>query len=265
VRLELHFAGTIAREAGALLRGLAATSRAATTKGSRVDLVTEADRRSEALLLERIAREYPDHGVLAEEGSARKARSRFRWVLDPLDGTTNFAHGFPHYAVSIALEEDGVAVAGVVYDVCRGELFAAERGGGAFLNGHPIRVSGVSDLQHALLATGFPYDRHVSPANNLDHFRNLELRAHGVRRAGSAALDLCYVGAGRFDGFWEMKLQRWDVAAAALVVAEAGGTLTDFAGGAFDGSGLETVATNGLVHAELVAALAGGLRPEPRS
>jgi myo-inositol-1(or 4)-monophosphatase len=261
MRREAHFAADIAREAGALLRGLAAADHVPQAKGSDIDLVTEADRKSEALLLSRIAAEFPDHGVLAEEGSSRPRRSPFRWVLDPLDGTTNYAHRFPHYAVSIALEENGVAVVGVVYDVCLGELFSAERGAGAFLNGQRLAVSKTPDLAHALLATGFPYDRKESAANNLDHFAHIELCAQGVRRAGSAALDLCYVAAGRFDGFWEMKLGRWDVAAGALCVSEAAGRLSDFAGAPWNGEGREVVATNGLLHDELVEALRGGKRP----
>jgi myo-inositol-1(or 4)-monophosphatase len=264
VRSEIQFAADVAREAGALLRGLAPGTRALATKASEIDLVTEADRRSEALILTRIAAEYPDHGVLAEEGSGRPARSLFRWIVDPLDGTTNYAHGFPHYAVSIALEEKGRVVGGVVYDVPSGELFVAERGQGAYLNQARLRVSQVTGLSQALLATGFPYDRQTSEANNFDHFVAMKKRAQGVRRAGSAALDLCYVASGRVDGFWEMKLQPWDVAAGALLVSEAGGRLSDFAGGPFDGTGLEVVASNGLVHDEILAVLRGGKRPERR-
>lgn len=261
LRPELQFAAELARETGALLRGLAESARAADSKRTEVDLVTEADRRSEALIVSRIGREYPDHGVVAEEGGGRPQRSAFRWLVDPLDGTTNFAHGFPHYSVCLALQENGSPVVGVVYDVCLGELFVAERGRGAFLNGQPITVSPVCEVRQALLGTGFPYDRHTSPVSNFDHFVTVQKAAQGVRRAGSACLDLCYVACARFDGYWEMKINPWDVAAGALLVTEAGGRVSDFAGGPFDGSGLETVATNGLIHDELVALLRGGLRP----
>jgi myo-inositol-1(or 4)-monophosphatase len=261
LRPELQFAAELARETGALLRGLAESVQAANSKRTEVDLVTEADRKSEALLVDRIAREYPGHGVVAEEGTGRPQRSAFRWLVDPLDGTTNFAHGYPHYAVSLALQENGTTVVGVVYDVFLGELFVAERGRGAFLNGQPLRVSSVSEIRRALLGTGFPYDRQTSPVNNFDHFVTVQKAAQGVRRDGSACLNLCYVACGRFDGYWEMKLNPWDVAAGALMVIEAGGRVTDFAGGLFDESGLETVATNGLLHDELVALLRGGLRP----
>jgi myo-inositol-1(or 4)-monophosphatase len=264
-RHELQFAAEAAREAGALLRGLGERRLAAEVKHSDIDLVTEADRRSEALLLERLSKEFPDCAFLAEEGGGREAASggaaRARWIIDPLDGTTNFAHGFPHYSVSIALEEDGVVTLGLVYDVCKGELFAAERGLGAWLNGKPIRVSAVGALSKALLATGFPYDRKTSEHNNLDHYARMKMRCHGIRRAGSASLDLCYVAAGRLDGYWEMKLKPWDVAAGALVVLEAGGALSDLRGGPFDWTGASTIASNARIHGEIATVLAEGALP----
>jgi len=260
-RHELQYASEIAREAGALLRGFAERGVTWERKLSDIDLVTEADRAAEDLIVSRLTKEFPSHGILAEEGSCKAGAGVHRWIIDPLDGTTNFAHGFPHYGVSIALEENGVIVCGVVYDVSMGELFAAQRGLGAWNNGKALHVSKVADLGMSLLATGFPYDRRTSPLNNLDHFSNMKPEVHGIRRGGSASLDLCYVAAGRLDGYWEMKLKPWDVAAGALVVHEAGGQLSDLRGGEFDWSGAQTVASNGLVHDAIVAVLQRGLLP----
>lgn len=260
-RYELQYASEVAREAGALLRGIGQRRPEAVEKLGDLDLVTEGDKRSEELIVRRLSEEFPEYGILAEEGSERKGAGVLRWIIDPLDGTTNFAHGFPHYSVSIGLEEHGEMVAGVVYDVCKGELFAAERGLGAWLNGTPLRVSPVVELGKSLLGTGFPYDRKTNPVNNLDHYARLKLRCHGIRRGGSAALDLCYVAAGRLDGYWEMRLRPWDVAAGALIVLEAGGRLSDLRGGAFVWSGAQTVATNGAIHDVLLGALAEGLLP----
>lgn len=260
-RMEVQVAAEVAREAGALLRGLADSGLRAELKASDVDLVTEADRRSEALVTRRLREHFPDCGIVAEEGTAQPSTSGVCFIIDPLDGTTNFAHRFPHYSVSITIEEHGVVVGGVVYDVPKGELFSAERGLGAWLNGSPLRVSEVESLDKALLATGFPYDRKTSPLNNLDHYARLKMLTHGIRRAGSASLDLCYVAAGRLDGYWEMKLKPWDVGAGALVVVEAGGRVSDLRGGPFDWSGAQTVATNGRFHDALLAELAHGLLP----
>jgi len=223
-----------------------------------VNLVTDADRRAEEAIVHTIRVEYPSHQVLAEErGLQAKEPSPFKWVIDPLDGTTNFAHGFPAYCVSIGLEYQGRGILGVVFDPTRQELFVAEAGRGAFLNGTQIHVSRTPKLDAALLVTGFAYDIRESPHNNLDHFARFALRAQGIRRTGTAALDLCYVAAGRFDGFWELKLQPWDTAAGALMVLEAGGRVTDFKGGPFSIYGREIVASNGDIHDAMLAILSG--------
>lgn len=226
-----------------------------------VDLVTNFDRRAQDLIYDRLSATFPEHGFLAEEGLSRREKSEFRWVFDPLDGTTNFAHRFPIFTVSIALEHQGSIVLGVVYDPMREEMFQAVKGEGAWLNGRRISVSSVADLDGSLLATGFPYDLRESPVNNITHFNHFLTRAQAVRRCGSAALDLCYVGCGRFDGFWELKLKPWDQAAGALIVEQAGGRVSDFAGGAFDITGRECLASNGLVHEGMIRVLALGNGP----
>jgi len=221
-----------------------------------VNLVTEADRRSEQAVVERIRKSYPGHRILAEErGLESHGESPYQWVIDPLDGTTNFAHGFPLYCVSIGLEYDGRIILGVVLDPTRSELFTAELGHGAALNGQPISVSKTSRLAAALLVTGFAYDIRHSANNNLNHFSRFSLKAQGVRRTGAAATDLCYVAAGRFDGFWEMKLHSWDMAAGSLIVTEAGGRMSDFKGGEFSIYGEELIASNGRIHEEMVRIL----------
>lgn len=221
-----------------------------------VNLVTDADKESEQAIIDTIRRAHPRHGILAEErGMESGVASPYKWVIDPLDGTTNFAHGFPVYCVSIALEYRGTVVLGVVLDPTRRDLFVAVSGQGAMLNGTRIRVSHSSALDAALLVTGFAYDIRESTHNNLDYFSRFCLRARGVRRTGSAALDLCYVAAGRFDGFWEMKLHSWDVAAGSLMVTEAGGHMSDFKGGAFSIYGEEMVASNGSIHGQMLAVL----------
>lgn len=221
-----------------------------------VNLVTEADRRSEQAIVETIRQRYPNHRILAEErGLEARGESPYQWVIDPLDGTTNFAHGFPLYCVSIGLEYQGQIILGVVLDPTRQELFTAELGHGATLNGQPIAVSKTSRLDAALVVTGFAYDIRHSDENNLNHFSRFSLRAQGVRRTGAAAIDLCYVAAGRFDGFWEMKLHSWDMAAGSLIVTEAGGRMSDFKGGAFSIYGAELIASNGLIHDAMAAVL----------
>jgi myo-inositol-1(or 4)-monophosphatase len=221
-----------------------------------IDLVTALDRRAESLVVERIRAAFPDHTILAEEGSDGGSSPRDRWLVDPLDGTTNYAHGYPFFAVSIAYEHAGRIVVGVIYDPLQDELFVAEAGGGAWLNDRPLRVSTTTRLVDSLLITGFPYDRALFPAA-LRLWDAFMVRAQAVRRAGAAALDLAYVAAGRGDGFWERPLQPWDMAAGSLIVTEAGGTISSYAGGPFDPFGREIVATNGPLQAVLLAAVNG--------
>ena len=240
----------IAREAGALLMEYFHRNVTVEYKGE-ADLVTVADRKSEALIRERIRQRWPAHDILGEEEGLKDTGSEYRWYVDPLDGTTNFAHGYPVFCVSMALEFKGTRIAGVVYDPTRDELFSAARGTGAYLNRHRIHVSKVARLAECLVATGFPsHKRHKNP--NIFFYHQITLRTHGVRRAGSAALDLCCVACGRFDGFWEFNLNPWDTAAGVLIVEEAGGKVTDFSGGPFQLNSRETLASNGLVHAALV-------------
>jgi myo-inositol-1(or 4)-monophosphatase len=252
-------ASAIAREAGARLRDFFSQGVATEYKGD-VDLVTVADRTAEALIRERLAAAFPEHGIYGEEGTRDRLQGEFRWYVDPLDGTTNFAHGFPHFCVSLGLEQrpaslspeqDGTLVAAVIYDPLRDELYAAERGRGALFNGKPMRVSRNPELAVALVATGFPSrKRHHSP--NVHFYQEFTLRSHGVRRAGSAALDLAYVAAGRLDAFWEFNLNPWDTAAGILLVEEAGGQATGFSGQSFRLDSREILVSNGLIHAELL-------------
>jgi myo-inositol-1(or 4)-monophosphatase len=240
----------IAREAGALLITYFRQNVKVEYKGE-ADLVTIADRKSEALIRERIREQWPTHDVLGEEQGLADTGSDYRWYVDPLDGTTNFAHGFPVFCVSMALEYKGRRIAGVIYDPTRDELFAAEQGSGAYVNQQRISVSKISNLAECLVGTGFPsHKRHKNP--NIFFYHQITLRTHGVRRAGSAALDLCNVACGRFDGFWEFNLNPWDTAAGVLIVEEAGGRITDFSGGPFQLTSRETLASNGLVHSALL-------------
>jgi myo-inositol-1(or 4)-monophosphatase len=245
------------REAGAMLRGNLDRRPEASYKGA-VDLVTECDLAAQEILARRLTAAFPDHGILAEEGLARPGRSGCRWVVDPLDGTTNFAHTFPIFCVSAALEERGRTTLGLVYDPMRDEMFSALEGRGAFLNGRQIRVSDVGDLGKSLLATGFPYDVRTSSVNNVDYWTRFLLRAQAVRRCGSAAMDLCYVACGRFDGFWELKLKPWDVAAGVLIVREAGGRVTGLDGGEHCLETPDTLASNGLIHQAMIDVLGCG-------
>lgn len=240
----------MAREAGSLIMGHFRQHVKIEYKGA-VDLVTIADRTSEALILERIRKQFPTHDVMGEEGTRIESGSEYKWYIDPLDGTTNFAHGYPVFCVSLAVERSGQRVAGVIYDPTRDEMFSAELGGGSRLNGAVIRVSSMSNLGECLLGTGFPSQkRHKNP--NIFFYHQLTLRTHGVRRAGSAALDLCNVASGRYEGFWEFNLNPWDTAAGVLIVEEAGGRVTDFSGGPFQIASHETLASNGLVHQALL-------------
>ena len=240
----------IAREAGALLMQHFDRHIKIEYKGE-ADLVTVADRKSEALIRERIRAKWPTHDILGEEEGLRDTGSDYRWYVDPLDGTTNFAHGFPVFCVSMALQHQGKTIAGLCFDPTRNELFAAERGNGAFLNDERIHVSRVERLAESLVGTGFPsHKRHKNP--NIHFYHQITLRTHGIRRAGSAALDLCYVACGRLDGFWEFNLNPWDTAAGVLIVEEAGGKVTNFSGGAFELHSRETLASNGLIHDALM-------------
>ena len=240
----------IAREAGALLMGYFRQHVKVEYKGD-ADLVTVADRNSEILIRERLRQHWPTHDILGEEGGLQDTGSDYRWYVDPLDGTTNFAHGFPVFCVSMGLDYRGSRIAGVIYDPTRDELFAAEQGSGAYLNQQRIHVSKTAKLSECLLGTGFPsHKRHQNP--NIFFYHQLTLHTHGVRRAGSAALDLCCVACGRYDGFWEFNLNPWDTAAGVLIVQEAGGMVTDFRGGPFQLHSRETMASNGLVHPALL-------------
>ena len=222
-------------------------------KTSRVDLVTDYDKRSEEAIIEAIRERFPEHGILSEERAPEEGNG-YRWIIDPLDGTTNYAHNYPFFAVSIALEREGRLLLGVVYLPVFEELFFAERGRGATLNGEPIRVSRTPKLREALLATGFPYAIERIGLN-LKLFERFIYRAQAVRRDGAAAPDLCYVACGRFDGFWELDLKVWDIAAGVLIVEEAGGRVSDFSGNELDLYGNEILASNGLIHEEMLEVL----------
>jgi myo-inositol-1(or 4)-monophosphatase len=258
-----HLAAQIATEAGALLRDFYAQG-VETEYKTDVDLVTVADRTSEQLILDRLAATFPEHGIYGEEGTRHHIEREYRWYVDPLDGTTNFAHGFPAFCVSLGLEHrppgtapeaDGTLVAGVIYDPLRDELFVGERGQGAYLNGKRLHVSRAAQVGETLLATGFPSRaRHMNP--NAHMYHEITLRSHGVRRAGSAALDLAYTAAGRIDGYWEFNLNPWDTSAGVLLVLEAGGTVTGFDGQPCQLNSREVLASNGLIKDELLAIFA---------
>lgn len=255
----LNFAIQIAREAGGILIDRLGRALQVFQKGD-IDLVTEADLASEKLLIERINSHYPRHRILAEESGASEGvgavpgEGEWRWIIDPLDGTTNYAHGYPCFCVSIGVERAGRIEMGVVYDPTRDELFAAERGRGATMNERRVRVSAVEDLNRAMLCTGFPYNVRERPDFARD-FTNFTLQAQAVRRDGSAALDLAYVACGRFDGFWENGLNPWDVAAGLLLIEEAGGRVTDFRGGPLDIYTPKVLASNGLLHEAMLRVL----------
>ncbi|MGE5172701.1 MAG: inositol monophosphatase family protein [Betaproteobacteria bacterium] len=250
----LIVASEAARKAGRILRDNVNGRRKITYKGD-INLVTEMDMQSEHVVVETLLASFPGHGIIAEEETTIRNESGFMWIIDPLDGTTNYAHGYPCFSVSIALEHDGEIIVGVVYDPMRDELFSARKGQGSALNGKKIRVSDADALIKSLLATGFPYDRTVSDKNNLDYFHNLLMASQEVRRDGSAALDLCYVASGRFDGFWELKLKPWDVAAGSLIVTEAEGLVSDLSGNKFDVHAEEILASNGRIHRQMVETL----------
>jgi myo-inositol-1(or 4)-monophosphatase len=262
-----------AKAAGRLVNGFRGRVRhgrmAVTYKGA-VNIVTEADRQAERLITEMIRKVYPDHIIIGEEGAGTAPTPPVSpagepiWFVDPLDGTTNFAHGFPFYCVSIGVEVSGRVAVGVVYDPVRRELFSAIQGKGAFCNGRRLRVSETEKLDQSLLVTGFAYNIRTSRRNNLGHFSRFSLRCRGVRRTGSAALDLCYVADGRLDGFWEMNLWPWDTAAGSLIVEEAGGRMSGFDGQPYELRGHELIASNGWIHEEMVGVLRLGDRIDPR-
>jgi len=250
----MAFAVSTARAAGKLLKARFNNRHTISYKGE-IDIVTEADRLSEDLIVSRIRKRFPDHDILTEESKGLDRGSNYRWIIDPLDGTTNYAHGFPVFCVSIALERDGDIMLGVIYHPMLRELFVAEKDRGAFLNGLRLSVSGTSSLSRSLLATGFPYDLRRNADNNMNYFIGMAARARAIRRAGSAALDLAYVAAGRFDGFWELKLHPWDTAAASLMVREAGGAVSDISGNPYQFSSSAIVASNGRVHRAMLRLL----------
>lgn len=244
----------LAYRAGAILRAGLEKERSVELKG-RGNMVTDIDHASEDLIVSAIRSHFPDHRIVAEEGGGIDQSSTYTWLIDPLDGTNNYAHGFPFFAVSLAVLEHGEPYIGVIYDPLRDELFSAQRGQGARCNGRRLHVSTTAKLDQAFLTTGFPYDRFVDSNNNLAEFQRLLLRAGDVRRPGSAALDLCYVAAGRSDGYWEMKLNPWDTAAGILMVQEAGGKLSDWQGEPLDVWTNRVVASNGFIHQELIDVL----------
>jgi myo-inositol-1(or 4)-monophosphatase len=243
-----------AKEAGDLLMRMQNEHLVIEKKGE-VNLVTRADRDSEALIRRIIAESYPDHDFRAEEGTEASHKSKFLWLVDPLDGTTNYAHRFPVWCISICLLEHRNPIAGCVYNPHDDELFTAEKGRGAFLNGDKIAPSRTSKLSEALLATGFPYDIRETSSNNIKEFSRFALEAQAIRRAGSAALDFAYLACGRFDGYWEFKLSPWDIAAGSLLAGEAGCKVTNWAGGEFDIFSGEVLSSNGLIHDEMLAVL----------
>jgi myo-inositol-1(or 4)-monophosphatase len=261
----ITIAERLVREAGAILLEGWGSAKAVEHKGA-IDLVTEFDRRSEAHIVSGLRRAFPEHAIRAEEGSGSTAAGEYEWLVDPLDGTTNFAHGFPIFAVSLALqkktpgflEKPGVLLVGVIYDPLRDEMFAAEAGRGAALNGSPLRVSAQTELGKSLLATGFPYDVRTNPHNNFAQFIQFQLRAQAVRRAGAAALDCAWVAAGRLDGYWEFRVNAWDIGAGALIVREAGGRVTT-AGGDENFLGRDSIlASNGHIHEQMLRVLREG-------
>jgi myo-inositol-1(or 4)-monophosphatase len=243
-----------AKEAGELLLGKLNTCLNVAHKGI-INLVTEADLESEKLIVGRLRQRFPTHSILAEENHSDVPAGEICWIIDPLDGTTNYAHGFPLFTVSIGLQVSGELRWGAVYSPVSGELFTAQKGSGAFCNGSPIHVSTVESLGASLLCTGFPYDIRTSPQNNLENFCAFALKSQGIRRTGTAALDFCFVASGRLDGFWEQKLNPWDCAAGYLIVSEAGGAVTNYRGEPASIYGREVVASNGLIHNEMLTVL----------
>jgi myo-inositol-1(or 4)-monophosphatase len=256
----LNIAIEAAKEAGKYLKySVGKVKSVEMKKGEERNLVSEIDKTSEAKIISIIKRHYPNHAILAEESGASSMSADYKWVIDPLDGTTNFLHGLPIFCVTIAIEYKGEIVAGVVYDPNLEELFTAERGSGAYCNGKRMRVTQTSDLISSLLVTGFPYDIAQNPDNAVGHFVNFLMEGRGLRRLGSAALDLSYIAAGRFDGFWEVNLNPWDMAAGVLFVQEAGGKVTDFSGVPSSIYNKQVLATNGVIHDAMLQILKKGM------
>jgi myo-inositol-1(or 4)-monophosphatase len=253
----LQVAVAAARAAGRILKERADRIGTIQYKGE-IDPVTEVDLLCEQEVIGRIQKAFPDHAFLAEESGATAGDADHLWIIDPLDGTVNYAHGYPCYCVSIGYQRKGEVVAGVVYNPCLDELFVAGKGQGATLNGQPIAVSTTTDLKQSLLATGFPYDINESEDNNLDHFQNFITACQAIRRPGSAAMDLCYTAMGRFEGFWELKLHPWDYAAGWLMIEEAGGQVTRFDGSPFQMGDRSILASNGHIHEAMVDVLMKG-------
>lgn len=254
-RPELNTVIDIIKGAGEIVRSHYGRAHQIEHKGV-IDLVTETDMESEAFILRELARHYPSHSVVAEESGAAGDNTAQRWYIDPVDGTTNFAHHIPVFAVSMAYEENGRLTMGVIYEPMRDELFTAERGGGFHINGVPARVSDKDKLIESLLVTGFRYDIQTNPDNNLDHFAHFATRVLSLRRLGSAALDIAYVAAGRFDAYWELGIKPWDIAAGIVMVEEAGGIVTDLHGGSdYFKQPYAIVASNGLLHDQIIAEL----------
>ena len=256
--IEVVFMLTIAieaaREAGTfLLENVGKIKNIERKIGQETNLVTEIDKQSEALIIKKIQQHFPDHAILGEESGAHAQKSEYRWIIDPLDGTTNFTHGVPIFCVTIGIEHAGEIIAGVIYDPNTNELYTAEKGKGAFLNGKRIYVSKTETLINSLLVTGFPYNVNENPQNVIEHFINFLPKAQGVRRLGSAAIDLAYVACGRFDGYWEVFVHPWDKAAGILLIQEAGGVVTNFENDANDIIyNPNTLATNGLIHKKML-------------
>lgn len=250
----LNVAIEAAKEAGKyVMQNLGKVREIQQKSGQEKNLVTEIDKHSEEIIIEIIKRHYPNHDILAEEsGSKKGAHSDFKWIIDPLDGTTNYTHGFPVFCISIGVEYKGEILFGVIYDPNINDLFTAEKNVGAFLNGEKISVSKTGSLRESLLVTGFPYNITENPNHAIEHFLNFLMEAQGVRRMGSAAIDLAYVAAGRYEGFWEGSLNPWDMAAGAILITEAGGKITDFTGSPFSIYKKEVIASNGFVHDEML-------------
>ncbi len=245
----------ISKEAGSIIQEGFGTHFEIEYKGSVSNLVTEIDKKSEKLILDFIAKEFPHHSVLSEESGRRTRNSEYVWVVDPLDGTTNFAHGLPIFSVSIALQKNGETCCGAIYDVMRDVIYTAEVNSGAFMNGKKLNVNSIDKLEESLLVTGFPYDIENNPFNAVQKFEAFLLRSRAVRRLGSAAIDFCYVASGVFSGFWEVRLSPWDFAAGDLIVREAGGIVTDLEGKNLSINSTQILATNGILHQKMLEIL----------